>query len=470
MSEPDSNPADCPRCQALEQRVKALEEVVRQLTEKIEAQQREQKKQTVRFPKNKRKTSPKKPGRKGGHSQQKRAIPEVIDREVDVPVPAHCPDCQIPWEITTHTQYQTDIPPVKPTITKFNIQVGNCSCCGMRIQGRHEDQVSDALGSANHVLGPQVQALAARLKHQCGTSYQKICDLLKSFFQFQTCPGTLARAGERFARKAGSTFAGIQEKLRQSSVVHADETGWRVGTESAWLWVFCNSDYTLFEVAPCRGHEVVGQNLGPGFEGVLVCDGLSSYDPLPWDRQRCQAHLLRRMAALSEQWENRCDSDELFWEIDELRCLKELLTRSEELKQQRDLLPAVEYQQQTEALRQTLSDWIEINDPHFFSETEETFQRLVRHVQKHEEEWLRFLEHGQVDRTNNLAERQIRWGVITRKVGGCNQSWRGSRKTSVLSSLLASCVQQGRSFLSLVRQTLLSRAPTVIDLATLPAV
>ena len=32
----------------------------------------------------------------------------------------------------------------------------------------------------------------------------------------------------------------IQAEALEAAVLHADETGWRVGAVNAWLWVFTN--------------------------------------------------------------------------------------------------------------------------------------------------------------------------------------------------------------------------------------
>jgi hypothetical protein len=54
---------------------------------------------------------------------------------------------------------------------------------------------------------------------------------------------------------------------------------------------------------------------------------------------------------------------------------------------------------------------------------------------------LRFLYVDGLDATNNLAERQLRPGVIIRKTNGCNRSNAGADTHSVLTSVLVTCRQ-----------------------------
>lgn len=58
-------------------------------------------------------------------------------------------------------------------------------------------------------------------------------------------PGTLARASQRLAAKAELTYHHLLLVIRQSRVVHGDETGWKVGGEHAWLWVFTADGVTV---------------------------------------------------------------------------------------------------------------------------------------------------------------------------------------------------------------------------------
>jgi hypothetical protein len=113
-------------------------------------------------------------------------------------------------------------------------------------------------------------------------------------------PATLVRADQRLADLARSTYQLLLEALRQSYVVHADETGWRIGRLNAWRWVFSAKDVTIYAIRPSRGHDVPEDILGPDVDGNLVVDGLKSYDVLAVAKGRCNGHLLRRCKDLHD--------------------------------------------------------------------------------------------------------------------------------------------------------------------------
>ena len=80
-----------------------------------------------------------------------------------------CPDCGGAVEVTrVASQYQEELPVVRPVVRRFDIEVGHCSQCQRRVQGRHVLQTSDALGAAGVQLGPGVVALVVELHTEMG--------------------------------------------------------------------------------------------------------------------------------------------------------------------------------------------------------------------------------------------------------------------------------------------------------------
>ena len=84
-------------------------------------------------------------------------------------MPKACPDCGGSVEVTrVASQYQEEIPAVRPLVRRFDIEVSRCSQCKRRVQGRHALQTSDALGAAGVQLGPGAAALVVELNAEMG--------------------------------------------------------------------------------------------------------------------------------------------------------------------------------------------------------------------------------------------------------------------------------------------------------------
>ena len=131
------------------------------------------------------------------------------------------------------------------------------------------------MGAANVTLGPRAIAAAADMHERHGMSYEKIADVFSELLNFEVTASCLCKCLDRLLDKAEPLYNELIERIRQCSVVHADETGWRIGDLSAWLWVFTNSQicvYTIRKGKGARGHEAILEVFGRAFHGTLVID------------------------------------------------------------------------------------------------------------------------------------------------------------------------------------------------------
>lgn len=446
-------------------RVAMLKKDNQRLRRELDEARRQPHRQAGVFRRTKLKKRRKKPGRKKGHDANLRPTPapERIDRTIDVACRV-CPDCRSELvDPGTVVQYQTDLPPIVPIVTQFNIETGYCPCCRRRVQGRHAEQTSNATGAAGNTLGPVVLTMAAELKHRLGVSYHKIADFLQTYCDFKLAPSTLVRAEQRLAELARPTYDLLIEALRRCGVVHADETGWRVGTLNSWLWVFSNKDITIYTIRTgpgARGHEVPADILGPDFDGFLIVDGFKAYDVLNYAKGQCNAHLLRRAKDLAE---SAADDEPAI-----LHTLIALLQEAIHLAERREQLTEQGYARRVQEIESRWDAWLLLLARRRRPLSAE-LDRLVNHVVNHHDQWLLFLHEPEVPPTNNHAERMLRPAVITRKVGGCNKTLLGALVHSILASLMVTCHQQGQKFLDLARQLWRAGEPTAIPLLPPPS-
>jgi transposase len=174
MDTPSQQPT-CAGCQQRDREIAQLRAALADLQQRfavlqqqVEEFQRESKRQAAPFRRRKLVDNPKKPGRPKGHPPAARPLPDHVDRTLEARIEI-CPECQVPLENrSVYVQYQTDLPPIVPIVTQFNIHAGICPCCGLRWQGRHPEPISDAIGAANNQLGPIILTMAAELKHRLG--------------------------------------------------------------------------------------------------------------------------------------------------------------------------------------------------------------------------------------------------------------------------------------------------------------
>jgi transposase len=156
---------------------------IAELERALEESRRGGKRQAAPFSKGDPKPTPKRSGRKRGDAHGRhghRPVPVGRpDRELDAGLPSGCQHCG--GTVTAErveTQWQVDIPPQTPTVTKFNIPVGHCTGCGRRVQGHHPEQTSDAPGAAASQVGPSAKAWAMWLHYSLGLSFGRTRQVL----------------------------------------------------------------------------------------------------------------------------------------------------------------------------------------------------------------------------------------------------------------------------------------------------
>jgi transposase len=255
-----------------------LQARIRELAGQVEELRRAAKRQAAPFSKDRPARSPRRPGRKPGAAygrRGRRPVPERVDRVVTVALARVCPHCGEELQVErVACQWQEDLPvPRSGETTCYQVQIGRCVGCGRRVQPRHPQQTSDALGAAAVQLGPRAVALAACwLSKGLGLPAGNIARLL-GHLGVTVTPGGVVQAVARAARRAAPTYQALIEGVKASPVVAPDETGWRVGGRRAWLWAFAGQGLTVYRIAAGRGFDDASAVLGAGYAGVLEWDG-----------------------------------------------------------------------------------------------------------------------------------------------------------------------------------------------------
>lgn len=439
------------------QELKAENERLRGL---LEEALRASKRQAAPFSRHKPKAQPQKPGRKSGQKYGRRCrrpVPERVDEVVEVPLPAQCPrcgGCLEKWE--TVSQFQTEIPEPRVVRIEFRIHVGRCRCCRRRVQGRHGRQTSNAIGSAASQLGPRALALATQLNKGLGLTYGKTATVLEQAFGLRVSRGGLCQAMERVAEKAEPTYQALVEQVRGSPSVTPDETGWKVGGQLWWMWVFSTPQVTVYAIQPGRGFEQAARVLGADFAGFLVRDGWAVYRRfLHALHQSCLAHLLRRCREMILVAGKR--------EAEFPRSIQALLQQALQLRDRRQ--------------QEQISDrGVAVARGRLEARLDRSLQRcyrslrnrrLANHLLRERDALFTFLNCPGLEATNWRAEQAIRPMVVARKVWGGNRTARGAQTQSILVSFLQTCRQQLQPVSSLLQSLLCSSQPKVLDLTPL---
>ncbi len=402
---------------------------IKELEKALEDAHRRSKRQSAPFSKGDPKAEPARSGRKSGEAHDRhghRSVPTVPpDRELDAPLPACCPHCggEVEHE-RDGEQWQVDVPEVRPTTTRFKVGMGRCRSCKRRIQGRHPEQTSDALGAAGSQIGPVLKGWAMLLHYRMGLGFGRTAEVLARF-GVKVTAGAICQSS---ARAVSTDLLPVHRELvrraNRSASITMDETSWRVGGQRKWLWVAANSELTLCGVGDGRGFDQAIEVIGADYEGVLVRDGYVTYNR--YDKathQSCIAHLARRCHEM-EAGLPAADRDV----PGAAKAILSAALRARDLPEER-AAAGVELKDRLDALAVTSVG----NDAN----------RLLEHLGKQALYLFTFLSVEGVDATNFRGEQAVRPCAVNRKTWGGNRTWNGTRTHGVITCILAAAAEHG---------------------------
>jgi hypothetical protein len=394
-------------------------------------------------PESKRSASPKRPGRKGGHEGMFRVRPpdEDVDRRIEVSL-ERCPHCGDRLAAATDQiveQTIIEVPLVRPEVIRLLTHRSVCCRCGRSVASSHPLQVSTACGAAGTHLGPRTLALAASLNKGFGLTMSKTCAVLRDLLGLSLSPGGLAQALARIAGRLKAEDEALLKAVKAEPVLHADETSWWVGRSGFSLWVLTNRAGTCYRVVPSRSRAEAEALMGD-YQGVLVSDCLNIYDELTLYQHKCYAHHLKEIGKAIEDPRARASPY--------LHDLRALLSGALALKAEMVSLPAAQIARMRQALEANADRLLgePRTEANAGADAAPLEEKLRQRLLKQRDHLFTFLDHDAVDATNNLAERQLRPAVISRKLSCGNKTERGAQTWQVLTSLAATCRQTGSSF------------------------
>lgn len=209
----------------------------------------------------------------------------------------HHDECMEKAEVTERRQVIDAV--VTTEVVQYNkCRVKNCPIHGWGRDGQFPEGISGPVQ-----YGDNLQALVVALNTVGAVSISRTHEILANVFDIPLSAATIKSMVSRCAGKLGEAIPEIGDRLVDSDVDNADETGIRVDKKLHWAHVLCNAKYTLVQIHPKRGWEAM-EDIGYllKFHGVLMHDCWAPYWKHPGDITHavCCAHLLRELTGVEE--------------------------------------------------------------------------------------------------------------------------------------------------------------------------
>ena len=310
----------------------------------------------------------------------------------------------------------TELPEAKAEVIEVRQYETTCPQCG------HGQVEEPPVGlEMERTFGARLEATVVYYRQEQHMSYERTQLALLNLHGVEISQGGIDGIMQRAGEKAIQAAKPIEETVRQSAVIHSDETSSRVGGDNWWEWVFCTAKAVLHVIRFNRSEDVIKDVMDRVKAEVWESDCYSAQLKAPAGQlQLCLAHQLRNLQAV-------VDADPtLTW----LRAMQVLFRYAIHLHHQRNQFSPDQFAAQVARVERHCDRLLQR------SLAPPDAKRLQRRYLKHRQKLFVFLYRTDVAPTHNVAERALRPSVVHRKVIGCFRSEWGAQAYAALASVI----------------------------------
>jgi uncharacterized small protein (DUF1192 family) len=306
--------------------------------------------------------------------------------------------------------------------------------------------------------GIEIILILAFLHYWIGVSLDNACAIMEFFTGLQLPKSQAESLLKQLATDWDEQYDTIAELIALQMIVYIDETGWKVGSQSCYTWVFSTAMHVLYRCGVSRKKDEATKVLGDDFQGIGVTDDYAAYKSMFTQHQLCWAHLIRKAIKLAlqhpDEQEYATFLDQLcsiYDDAKELRAAHAAAADAGSAKSSSELEAIItKLQTRIEALctrheEPIIKPKAEANkcDTRKPVQPEtpkhvETFILLQRELMSNLDCLFVFVEHPDVEPTNNRSERNVRREAEIRKGARTNKTAKGAKRRSVIVTVLAS--------------------------------
>lgn len=292
------------------------------------------------------------------------------------------------------------------------------------------------------LVGPRLTGLIGYLKGSGHVSYTTLQALLDEGLGAPLSTGMLAKVVDKVSQALAPIYQPLVDALPDQERINIDETGHKDQGHLLWTWVFGTPSFTVFHIASSRSSQVLKDLLTTDCEAVLGHDCFSAYraymKKAPVTVQFCLAHLIRELRFISESTNPYIAAygQRL---LDQLKRLFRLIHR-------RDQLAPDTFQRRLEQIRDTFLQKARRTQAGGAAAT------LANRFRTYGRDYFTFISCPDIEPTNNVAERALRFCVIDRRITQGTRGRKGQQWCERFWTIRQTCLQQGRSLCHFIQQ------------------
>jgi transposase len=354
-----------------------------------------------------------------GHEKHERKFASQPDKIVELRVKS-CRKCHADLSGEAGKLFEltqiTELPAAPAQVIEVRQYATTCPECGAS-----QIEEPPAGLEMKRRFGSRLEATLVYYRQEQHMSYVRTQKALKDLHQVDISLGGIDEIMKRAGKWAVGKVEQIEESVRQSQVIHCDETTNRIDGANTWEWVFCTVKGILHVIRRNRSAEVIREIMSGKQAEVWVSDCYGGQLKAPaQQRQLCMAHQLRNLQHVLDVHPH------LTW----AHSLGNLFRRAIQVHHQRDQMTPQQFERQVVNIERNCDRLLqkELAPPEA--------KRLQRRYIKYRACLFVFLHRSDVEPTNNIAERSLRHSVVHRKVtNGFRSNW-GTKTYAALASVI----------------------------------
>jgi transposase len=348
---------------------------------------------------------------------------------------------------------QIEIPTPPPIVTDHIARAYRCEDCGKVHSGQIPEEIKK-----QGLLGVSLLALIVCLK-VAGASFRNIQNHLSRWYGVVTSIGWLSNSYIKAGKSLTEPCEEIKEKIKEQPVLNIDETTHKNNGKRFYNWVFVSAVAILFKIGS-RARDMLDIILGPDYKGLIGSDFYNVYLSYAADNpgvtlQTCLAHLKRDF----KYCKDHLDPDIHNYGEKMLGLLGELF---EAWRAYKDDMSPENYEK--------LRSCGDIFNEEGGIAPNKGKARIIanRFTKVSPGSYTTFIEHPEIEPTNNSAERAVRQVVMQRHVTQGTRSMRGIEAHERIWSAKATCEVIDKDFVNYLKSCITAqnkgeRPPSIFE-------
>lgn len=355
-----------------------------------------------------------------------------------------------------------DIPKPALEVTEHRAETRECAC-------GHQHTADFPNGvDAPVQYGPNVRSMLVYLSQYQLIPQKRVTEAMADLFGAAISEGTVNKTIREAYDRLEATEEAIKNAIRGSPVVHGDETGMYVGGKRLWQHTLGTTRFTYFFCHNKRGKKALREDgILDRFFARLMHDGWKSYFDFDCLHALCNAHHLRELVFLSEEYGQR-------WARTMIALLCQIKKTVDRAKNagRTQLAPQTltHYRKRYDSIilcgnRANPAKTIRLALGSRGRIKQTPARNLLNRLEQYAEETLAFMYDFNIPFDNNIAERDLRMSKVKQKVSGCFRSMFGAQAFCRIRGYISTVRKHG---LNVFDQIVTCFDPSVDQLVLLP--